>query len=101
MLELRPNCECCNRDLPPRKLRRAHLQLRVHLLRDCVAEKLGGICPNCGGGFVVRPIRPAAKLANNPPSSRRSLETRRAAMSSVMRRSVLCDDAKPAGGECP
>jgi hypothetical protein len=36
-----------------------------------VAEKLNGICPNCGGELVVRPIRPATKLANNPPSSRR------------------------------
>jgi hypothetical protein len=39
--------------------------------RDCVDNKLGGRCPNCGGNFVPRPIRPMSKLATNPPSTQR------------------------------
>ena len=48
MLDLRPNCECCNADLPP-----------------------GGKCPNCGGEFVRRPRRSAGKLAKAPASTTR------------------------------
>jgi hypothetical protein len=71
MLELRPNCECCNRDLPPESPEARICSFECTFCAACVAEKLAGICPNCGGELVVRPIRPAAKLANNPPSSRR------------------------------
>jgi hypothetical protein len=39
--------------------------------RDCVETRLGGACPNCGGNLVPRPIRPAGKLAKNPPSPQR------------------------------
>jgi len=38
---------------------------------QCVEARLGGVCPNCGGKFTARPIRPAAKLAKNPASTRR------------------------------
>ena len=60
MLELRPNCEHCNKQLPPASLGRAHLQLRMYVLPQrvltiCCVD----VCPNCGGGFVSRPIRPA------------------------------------------
>ena len=59
MLELRPTCEHCDRALPPASDRRAHLLVRVHVLRDLRREVLRNVCPNCGGGFVARPIRPA------------------------------------------
>ena len=41
----------------------------MHLLRRCADRLLGNVCPNCGGGFVPRPIRPASKLAKHPATS--------------------------------
>jgi hypothetical protein len=71
MLELRPNCECCDRDLPPDAADAMICSFECTFCRDCVETRLGGACPNCGGNLVPRPIRPAGKLANNPPSTRR------------------------------
>ncbi|MCK7583245.1 MAG: DUF1272 domain-containing protein [Chromatiales bacterium] len=58
MLELRPSCEHCN-GLAARFNRGPHLQLRVHLVASCVDTVLANVCPNCGGGFVPRPVRPS------------------------------------------
>ena len=63
MLELRPNCECCDRDLPPDSPEAMICTFECTFCRACVAVNLGGVCPNCGGGFVARPIRPGALLA--------------------------------------
>jgi hypothetical protein len=58
MLELRPSCEHCNRDLPPDSLEARICSFECTFCASCV-ELLGNVCPNCGGGFVARPIRPA------------------------------------------
>lgn len=71
MLELRPNCECCNKDLPPAALDAMICSFECTFCAECADTKLGGTCPNCGGTLVPRPIRPASKLANNPPSTTR------------------------------
>lgn len=71
MLELRPNCECCDRDLPPESTEAFICSFECTFCRDCVTGVLAGVCPNCGGHFAPRPIRPAGKLAKNPPSTRR------------------------------
>ena len=71
MLELRPNCEFCNRDLPPDSAEAFICSFECTFCRGCVTEVLKGVCPNCGGNFAPRPIRPAGKLAKNPPSARR------------------------------
>ena len=71
MLELRPNCECCDKDLPPEAKDAMICSFECTFCRNCVEQKLDGRCPNCGGSFVARPIRPVSKLANNPPSTRR------------------------------
>jgi hypothetical protein len=71
MLELRPNCECCNKDLPPDAADAMICSFECTFCRDCVAGPLKGRCPNCGGEFVPRPRRPVEKLAKNPPSSER------------------------------
>jgi hypothetical protein len=71
MLELRPNCECCDKDLPPSATDAMICSFECTFCRDCVETRLGGKCPNCGGNLVSRPIRPASKLAKNPPSARR------------------------------
>jgi hypothetical protein len=71
MLVLRPNCECCDKDLPPDARDAMICTFECTFCRDCVETKLGGRCPNCGGNFVPRPIRPAEKLVKYPPSRER------------------------------
>jgi hypothetical protein len=71
MLELRPNCECCDRDLPPAATNAMICSFECTFCADCVDGVLAGRCPNCGGDLVPRPIRPAEKLARNPPSTTR------------------------------
>jgi hypothetical protein len=71
MLELRPNCECCDRDLPPHSLEARICTFECTFCADCVDRALGGVCPNCGGGFAPRPVRPPAKLLTSPASTRR------------------------------
>ena len=69
MLELRPSCECCDKALPPEASDAVICSFECTFCADCAEHKLGGKCPNCGGNFAPRPIRPAGKLANNPPST--------------------------------
>ena len=71
MLELRPNCECCDRDLPPDSPVAMICTFECTFCRECVDDVLDHVCPNCGGGFVPRPIRPAKHLAKYPPSTKR------------------------------
>jgi len=74
MLELRPNCECCDRDLPPDAEDALICSFECTFCADCAEQVLHGVCPNCGGELVRRPRRPAAKLAANPPSTLRVLK---------------------------
>jgi hypothetical protein len=69
MLQLRPNCECCDRDLPPDSPGARICSYECTFCADCVDGPLGGRCPNCGGGLVARPIRPPEKLAKDPAST--------------------------------
>jgi len=71
MLQLRPNCECCNRDLPPDSTEAMICSFECTFCRDCVHGPLAGVCPNCGGELVARPRRPAAKLGQYPASAER------------------------------
>ena len=71
MLQLRPNCECCDRDLPPESTAAMICSFECTFCRACATKRLKGICPNCGGELVARPRRPAAKLARNPASTAR------------------------------
>jgi uncharacterized protein len=78
-LELRPNCECCDRDLPPASPFARICSFECTFCAECVDHVLLNVCPNCGGGFVARPIRPATEwrpglsVARRPPSSTRVL----------------------------
>jgi hypothetical protein len=71
MLELRPGCECCDKDLPPDSRDARICSFECTFCSDCAEGVLGGQCPNCGGELLVRPRRPLNKLANNPPSMTR------------------------------
>jgi uncharacterized protein len=71
MLELRPNCECCNLDLPPDSTTAKICSFECTFCADCAENIYKGICPNCGGELVIRPRRPANKLLNYPASTTR------------------------------
>jgi uncharacterized protein len=70
MLQLRPGCECCNRDLPPDSPNALICTFECTFCSDC-AQSLHGRCPNCGGELVSRPRRPAHLLSKYPASSER------------------------------
>jgi len=59
MLELRPNCEYCDKDLPPESTQARICSYECTFCKTCVDELLKNVCPNCGGGFATRPIRPS------------------------------------------
>lgn len=79
MLELRPNCEWCDRDLPPGASDAMICTYECTYCADCVASVLENVCPTCGGGFSNRPIRPATleglqpglSLKDRPAGSKR------------------------------
>ncbi|MEL7180460.1 MAG: DUF1272 domain-containing protein [Pseudomonadota bacterium] len=60
MLEIRPNCELCDRDLPPHALDAMICSYECTNCADCVKDTLQNVCPTCGGGFSQRPIRPVS-----------------------------------------
>lgn len=71
MLQLRPNCECCNTDLPPESTDARICSFECTFCLSCAETVLMGRCPNCGGELVARPRRPAAKLQKFPASTER------------------------------
>ncbi|HEY3698539.1 MAG TPA: DUF1272 domain-containing protein [Spongiibacteraceae bacterium] len=71
MLELRPNCECCNKNLPPESAEAVICTFECTFCKQCASDILNNQCPNCGGNFSARPIRPPAMLAKYPPSTSR------------------------------
>jgi len=76
-LELRPNCEYCDCDLPPHATAARICTYECTFCADCVKNHLHNVCPNCGGGFAPRPIRPSTEwrpglsVAKRPPSPNR------------------------------
>ena len=77
MLELKPNCECCDKDLPPDSTEAMICTYECTFCRPCVENVLNNVCPNCGGGLCQRPIRPkvarreGVSLAHQPASTSR------------------------------
>ena len=71
MLQLRPSCECCDRDLPPASPEAMICSFECTFCRGCADGRLGGQCPNCGGELVRRPVRPTDRLARYPASTER------------------------------
>jgi hypothetical protein len=71
MLQLRPNCECCNKDLPPESAEARICSFECTFCASCAEGVLTGKCPNCGGEFVPRPRRPASALTKFPASTER------------------------------
>jgi len=77
MLELRPNCELCDCDLPVDSTQARICSYECTFCADCVDQLLEDVCPNCAGGFVPRPVRPATERRkgvsreHQPPSAKR------------------------------
>lgn len=71
MLELRPNCECCDRDLPGDSQDALICSFECTFCKDCSEQQLKGKCPNCGGELVKRPPRAVEKLVKYPASTKR------------------------------
>jgi hypothetical protein len=74
MLELRPNCECCDRDLPPASADARICSFECTFCADCAETRFSGSCPNCGGELIRRPVRPAQLLERFPPARERTLK---------------------------
>jgi len=71
MLILKPNCEHCDRDLPADSPDARICTFECTFCAACVETVLDGVCPNCGGNFVPRPIRPTALMELYPASTER------------------------------
>lgn len=74
MLEMRPNCECCDKDLDPSGSEARICSFECTFCAACADETLKGRCPNCGGDLFVRPSRAADKLAKFPASTARKVK---------------------------
>ena len=74
MLELRPNCECCDADLPGDGDGAWICSFECTFCRACAEDKLGHACPNCGGELVRRPVRLPERLAKHPASTVRKVK---------------------------
>ena len=76
-LEIRPNCEYCDKDLPPQSSEARICSYECTYCADCVETVLSNVCPNCGGNFQPRPIRPTTawrdgvSLTRQPASEKR------------------------------
>lgn len=71
MLELRPSCENCDKDLPADATDAWICTFECTFCSACVTDVLHNLCPNCGGEFTRRPRRPPDKLEKHPASTRR------------------------------
>ena len=80
-LELRPNCEYCDKDLPPDAPDARICTFECTFCADCVERRLSNVCPNCGGGFAARPIRPAREWRHGLSLAKRPASTKRVVLS--------------------
>lgn len=83
MLEIRPNCEHCNKDLPNTSTEAMICTFECTFCKTCAMEIFENVCPNCSGNFVERPIRPSKMIDKYPASTKRifkpkDLETEKA-----------------------
>ena len=73
VLDLRPNCECCDADLPPGALDARICSFECTFCARCADGHFEGRCPNCGGPLVARPVRLPASVLDHPASTIRVL----------------------------
>lgn len=73
MLEMRPDCERCGKDLAADAPGATICSFECTYCAPC-ADDLAQACPNCGGALVARPTRAAALLAHYPASTERKFK---------------------------
>lgn len=88
MLELRPVCENCNKSLPPNSTEAMICSFECTFCQTCVDEILANVCPNCGGGFCKRPVRPRENLKDD------NYLGKYPASSEILHRSIDVDEHK-------
>ncbi|MGH8398472.1 MAG: DUF1272 domain-containing protein [Gammaproteobacteria bacterium] len=71
MLEMCPNCECCDKDLPPDSTEAMICTFECTFCRECAENYFHNVCPNCGGEFSRRPVRSKRLLDKYPVSTKR------------------------------
>jgi hypothetical protein len=69
MLQIRPSCEHFNKQLPYNASDAMICTFECTFCKECVDDILLKVCPNCGGGFEKRPIRPEHLLQKYPAST--------------------------------
>ena len=74
MLQMRPDCERCGRDLPPDAAHAYICSFECTFCAPCVEGPLAHVCPNCGGDFAPRPTRSAKLLERYPASTERKFK---------------------------
>ena len=74
MLEIRPNCEHCNKDLPNTSIDAMICSFECTYCRACALEIFENVCPSCSGNFVNRPIRPQSQVEKYPASTERKFK---------------------------
>lgn len=71
MLEIKPNCEHCNKDLPNTSTEAMICSFECTYCKTCALEVFENVCPSCSGNFVERPIRPSKMIEKYPASTKR------------------------------
>src|SRR5579863_3144321 len=99
MLQLHPNCECCDKDLPPNATDARICTYECTFCADCVETVLLNVCPNCAGGFVPRPIRPITERRPGVCLSKQPASTQRVHLK--WDRGALAEFVKPVSGVPP
>lgn len=86
MLKLKPNCECCNVDLPAGSSDACICSFECTFCQECTDINFAKTCPNCGGELIKRPIRPETMLEKFPASTSRFLNEKHAQMANYASR---------------
>lgn len=89
MLQIKPNCECCDVDLPPESNDARMCSFECTFCKDCSETNFENICPNCGGELVKRPVRTPDYLKKHPASTTRFLNQKHTQQSNFASRRSL------------
>jgi len=85
VLKLKPNCECCDVDLPTDSAEARMCSFECTFCSLCAEHKFDDICPNCGGELVVRPTRPDKYLKDYPPAADRYVNDKHANRKNIVK----------------
>lgn len=89
MLALKPNCECCDADLPANSNDARMCSFECTFCANCAQTQFHHICPNCSGELVKRPVRPAEFLEKYPASAKRFVNSKHKNPSPSLRKTGL------------